>query len=66
MSRQNKVNTNNYTQRGRLTPDEFAREEMHQTQISSAMKAKERVVGKRQARKSGEGDTSRPRSAPEE
>ena len=30
MSRPNKANKNNYTQRGRLTPDEMARERVKQ------------------------------------
>jgi hypothetical protein len=65
MSKQNKVNKNNYTQRGRLTPDEFAREETHRIQISGATKAKDQIVGKRHSR-SGERESDRPRSAPEE
>ena len=35
MSKHNKVNRDAYTQRGRLTPDEAARERMKQVQASS-------------------------------
>ena len=34
MSKQNKVNKNNYTQAGRLTPDDMARERKVQTSAS--------------------------------
>ena len=61
MSRHNKVNKTNYTQRGRLTPDDMARERMNQSQKG---RAKENVTGK--ARSSAERAPSRPRSAPEE
>lgn len=36
MSKHNKVNRDAYTQRGRLTPDEAARERMKQVQAASA------------------------------
>ena len=62
MSRHNKVNKTNYTQRGRLTPDDMARERMNQSHTGG--RAKENVTGK--ARSSGERAPSRPRSAPEE
>jgi hypothetical protein len=64
MSRPNKVNKNNYTQRGRLTPDDMARERMNQNQMTGRAKSKEDAIGK--ARSSGEREPSRPRSAPEE
>lgn len=35
MSKHNKVNRDAYTQRGRLTPDEAARERMKQVQVAS-------------------------------
>jgi hypothetical protein len=34
MSRVNKVNKGSYVQRGRLTPDDMARERMNQAQVS--------------------------------
>lgn len=58
MSRQNKVNKTNYTQRGRLTPDDMARERKNQMPITG--RAKEKEV------KAGERAPSRPRSAPGE
>ena len=48
MSKQNKVNKNNYVQAGRLTPDEMARERVNQAQISGRSKSKENVTGKTQ------------------
>lgn len=45
MSRNNKVNKDAYVQRGRLTPDELARERMKQGEISGRAKGKENVVG---------------------
>lgn len=50
MSKQNKVNKNNYVQDGRLTPDEMARERMNQAQISGRAKGKENVIGKTRTR----------------
>jgi hypothetical protein len=38
MSRQNKVNKDHYTQRGRLTPDELARERARQIHLDSAQR----------------------------
>lgn len=35
MSKHNKVNKDHYTQRGRLTPDEAAREQVKQRQAAS-------------------------------
>jgi hypothetical protein len=62
MSRQNKVNKTNYTQRGRLTPDDMAREQMNQNRVT--VPSKEDAAEK--ARSSAERAPSRPRSAPEE
>ena len=62
MSRQNKVNKTNYTQRGRLTPDDMARERMNQDRITGRSKENVAVKG----RSSGERAPSRPRSAPAE
>ena len=64
MSKHNKANKNNYSQGGRLTPDEMARERMQQAQISGRTKADEKVTGR--AHRSGAQEPSRPRSAPEE
>ena len=61
MSRQNKVNKTNYTQRGRLTPDDMARERVKKEQAIG--RAKEKAE---KAEKAGERAPSRPRSAPEE
>ena len=38
MSKQNKVNKNNYDQAGRLTPDELARERARQIHVAGAQK----------------------------
>lgn len=64
MSRLNKANTNNYTQQGRLTPDEMARERKNEAEVSSRPTAKQTLIGKAHSR--GERVPSRPRSAPEE
>ena len=42
MSKNNKANKDHYVQRGRLTPDEFAREKTRQLQVSHA---RQRVMG---------------------
>ena len=59
MSRQNKVNKNNYVQGGRLTPDEIARERIRQAHVSSHAKGKENVIGKIPERVSGRESTPR-------
>ena len=64
MSKPNKVNKSNYTQEGRLTPDEMARERMKQSDVERAG-GMEHPAGKR-APIPGERESSRPRSAPEE
>jgi hypothetical protein len=46
MSKHNKANRNNYMQGGRLSPDDMARERMHQAEISGRSKQKENVIGK--------------------
>lgn len=46
MSRLNKVNKDHYVQRGRLTPDDMARERAKQAQVSARAKGKENVTGK--------------------
>ena len=63
MSKNNKVNKDHYVQRGRLTPDEAARERQKQTE-SSPSRTTERVRAERQ--KPAAPGASRPRSAPEE
>jgi len=70
MSRQNKVNKNNYVQKGRLTPDDMARERSTQRQVEHEIEHKVpdakgaartfTVRGKR-----GQ-ESTRTRSAPEE
>lgn len=76
MSRQNKVNKDSYTQAGRLTPDDMARERQKQGKPDRAEQVKaaartftvrevtNRASGPRQ--KGGERASNRTRSAPEE
>jgi hypothetical protein len=64
MSKQNKVNKNNYDQGGRLTPDEMARERVNQGEMTGRAKGKEHVTGK--VRPPSAQEPSRPRSAPAE
>jgi len=59
----NKVNPF-YTQRGRLTPDDIARERMRQAEVSGRSRVREKMTAK--SRQHGERGASRPRSAPEE
>jgi hypothetical protein len=64
MSKPNKANRNNYSQAGRLTPDDMARERINQGEMSRA-RSKENVTGK--VRKSGAGlEPNRPRTSREE
>ena len=65
MSKQNKVNKNNYDQAGRLTPDELARERMNQGEMTGRAKGKENVTGKVRS-SSGGRESSHPRSEREE
>jgi hypothetical protein len=58
MSRHNKVNKDAYVQRGRLTPDEMARERMKERAA-----AHEEVTA-REEQAPAPRDASRPRSAP--
>lgn len=62
MSKQNKVNRNNYTQAGRLTPDEMGRELRRPRESATARPPRERVTAK--ARAGGRAST-RPRTARE-
>jgi hypothetical protein len=64
VSKPNKVNKDHYVQKGRLTPDEMARERSRQAEVSGRGRVKEQVIGKTPAR--GGPGSSRPRSAPEE
>lgn len=61
MSKQNKVNKNNYVQGGRLTPDEMARERVNQAQVSGRAMGKESISGKAPDAGGGRA-SSRPRS----
>jgi hypothetical protein len=61
MSRINKVNKDNYVQRGRLTPDEMARERMNQAQARGRAKPPTNVEKARSARAVRK--SSRPRTA---
>jgi hypothetical protein len=51
MSKHNKVNKDHYTQRGRLTPDEAAREQVKQRQAASPKKAEGGPFGRPVTRK---------------
>ena len=62
MSRRNKVNKTNYTQAGRLTPDDMARERMNQNQTTDPGKNEDDAIAKSRP----EREPSRPRSAPEQ
>lgn len=66
MSKQNKANRNNYTQAGRLTPDQMGRERMKQAKPG---RADDRVRGgpsPDSAKQGGEQASTRDRSEPEE
>ena len=65
MSKPNKTNKDHYVQRGRLSPDDMARERMNQAQISGRAKGKENVIGKARPKSDGPGPTAR-RSGHEE
>jgi hypothetical protein len=65
MSKPNKVNKTNYVQRGRLTPDELARERNRQGEMSSYSKSKEHIIGRIPSRPS-ERESTRPRNENEE
>ena len=62
MSRQNKVNKGNYSQKGRLTPDDMARER-EKMSATSPDRVKNQQGPKR---KGAERGSTRGRSAPEE
>jgi hypothetical protein len=58
MSRQNKVNKDNYTQSGRLTPDEMARERTHQEMRGQA-RTKDNIIWKTRSTPAARGSTRR-------
>ena len=64
MSKQNKVNKNNYDQAGRLTPDDMARERKKMTPATP--RSHERVTGKVPASSPGGRESSPDRSEREE
>ena len=63
MSKPNKANKNNYSQAGRLTPDEMGRERDKQKAARPAEQVKAKAD---RPRANGERASTRPRSAPEE
>lgn len=67
MSRQSKVNKDSYTQAGRLTQDDMARERQKQTNPATGA-TKERVRNRPadQPRQAAEQESTPARSAPEE
>jgi hypothetical protein len=64
MSKLNKVNKDHYTQRGRLTPDELARERARQIHLESAQRRHNQRT--RPTLPRAEPEPSRERSEPEE
>lgn len=56
MSKHNKVNRDHYTQRGRLTPDEAARERMKQVQASSTRQMEGKTPTQLKATPSGKAE----------
>jgi hypothetical protein len=65
MSKLNKVNKDHYTQRGRLTPDELARERARQIHLGSAQRRFDQRRKHATARRA-EPAPSRERNEPEE
>ena len=65
MSKHNKVNKDHYVMRGRLSPDDMARELVRQAEVSGRAKGKENVTAKTRER-SGAPAPSRSRSGREE
>jgi hypothetical protein len=63
MSKPNKANKNNYSQAGRLTPDQMGRERDKQMAARPAETFKAKAETPRAG---GERESTRPRSAPEE
>jgi hypothetical protein len=65
MSKPNKVNKDHYTQRGRLTPDELARERARQIHLVSAQRRFTQRTKQASARR-GEQASTPARNEPEE
>jgi hypothetical protein len=65
MSKPNKANKNNYTQAGRLTPDQMGRELVNQGEMTRQAKSKENVTGKVRV-PNGARESTRPRTGREE
>ena len=65
MSKPNKVNKDHYVQRGRLTPDDMARERMRQGTLTGRAKSKENMISKATETRAARAST-RSRSVPEE
>lgn len=65
MSKHNKVNKDFYVQRGRLTPDEMAREQAKQA-TGVRGKSSERITGTRQQKPGAAPASTRRRTAREE
>jgi hypothetical protein len=65
MSKLNKVNKDHYVQRGRLTPDELARQRARQIHIATG---RDRLTARAKAAAASRGEqaSTRSRSAPEE
>jgi hypothetical protein len=59
MSRQNKVNKDNYTQSGRLTPDEMARERRQQETVRGQARTRENIIWKTRSTPAAPGSTRR-------
>ena len=57
MSKHNQVNRDRYTQRGRLTPDEAARERMKQVDHASTRRLEGRPHSQLKATTSGDAET---------
>jgi hypothetical protein len=57
MSKHNKVNRDRYTQRGRLTPDEAARERMKQVNVASTRRMEGHPHSQLKATTSGDAET---------
>jgi hypothetical protein len=65
MSKNNNVNKDRYTQRGRLTPDDMARQRMNQGEAMGRAKVKEDVRGQARQPAGGAGAKA-PRTRREE
>jgi hypothetical protein len=59
MSRRNKVNKDSYTQAGRLTPDDMARERTQQESIRGHARPQENIIWKTRSSAGAQGSTRR-------